>query len=186
VNHVVLLEVNVDVRVGVRGLEILQHYNFTVGAQFFAAAKVLLRQSIRWGMPESANPKARGQHCGARGVQIGVIVSAVDRPERVDHRFQRCIAEPIYIFFQLRPNRQKKRLQPTSAFRMRIRLSGLSKMTPSFLQKQITRRGITRNRSRKAHLTFFCPYSMERRYVRSLPPSLEAEAYICLYTYMLF
>jgi len=122
----------------------------------------------------------------ARGVQIGVIVSAVDRPERVDHRFQRCIAEPIYIFFQLRPNRQKKRLQQTSAFRMRIRLSGLSKMTPSFLQKQITRRGITRNRSRKAHLTFFCPYSMERRYVRSLPPSLEAEAYICLYTYMLF
>src|ERR1700739_5055919 len=49
VNHVSLLEVNVDVRVGVRGLEILQHYNFTVGVQFFAAAKGLLRQSIRRG-----------------------------------------------------------------------------------------------------------------------------------------
>ena len=48
-NHVSLLEVNVDVRVGVRGLEILQHYNFTVGLQFFAAAKGLLRQSIRRG-----------------------------------------------------------------------------------------------------------------------------------------
>src|ERR1700720_3242575 len=47
VNHVSLLEVNVDVRVGVRGLEISQHYNFTVGVQFFAAAKGLLRQSIR-------------------------------------------------------------------------------------------------------------------------------------------
>jgi hypothetical protein len=49
VNHVSLLEVNVDIRVGVRGLEILQHYNFTVGVQFFAAAKGLLRQSIRRG-----------------------------------------------------------------------------------------------------------------------------------------
>src|ERR1700732_5595069 len=47
VNHISLLEVNVDVRVGVRGLEILQHYNFTVGVQFFAAAKGLLLQSIR-------------------------------------------------------------------------------------------------------------------------------------------
>src|SRR5713226_10384830 len=47
VNHVSLLEVNVDVRVGMRRLEILQHYNFTVGPQPLAGAECLLRQSIR-------------------------------------------------------------------------------------------------------------------------------------------
>jgi hypothetical protein len=122
-NHVSLLEVNVDVRVGVRGLEILQRCNFTVGVQFFAAAKGLLRQSIRRGCRKVQAHKravvwlchARlgvvvGQHCGARGVQIGVIVGVVDMPVRVDHRFQRRIAEPIEIFFQLRPGRQKKRV----------------------------------------------------------------------------
>jgi hypothetical protein len=51
-----------------------------------------------------------GQHCGARGVQIGVIVGVVNVPVRVDHRFQRRIAEPIKIVFQPRPGRQKKRV----------------------------------------------------------------------------
>src|SRR5260370_37291085 len=62
VNHVSLLEVNVDVRVGVRGLEILQHYNFTVGVQFFAAAKALLRQSIRRG-GRKVQPHKRAVSC---------------------------------------------------------------------------------------------------------------------------
>src|SRR5208283_5737343 len=47
VNHVGLLEVNVDVRVGMRWLEILQHHDFTVGLQFLGGAECLLRQSIR-------------------------------------------------------------------------------------------------------------------------------------------
>jgi hypothetical protein len=49
VNHVGLLEVSVDVRVGMRRLEILQHHDFTVGLQFLAGAECLLRQSIRRG-----------------------------------------------------------------------------------------------------------------------------------------
>ena len=51
-----------------------------------------------------------GQHCGARGVQIGVIVRVVEMPVRVDHRLQRRIAQPIERCFQLRPGRQKKRV----------------------------------------------------------------------------
>jgi hypothetical protein len=47
VNHVGLLEMNVDVAVGMRRLEILQHHDFTVGLQFFAGVECLLRQSIR-------------------------------------------------------------------------------------------------------------------------------------------
>src|SRR5258707_14346646 len=58
VNHVGLLEVNVDVRVGVRGLEILQHYNFTVGVQFLAAAKGLLRQRVIEPIFEANRPSA--------------------------------------------------------------------------------------------------------------------------------
>jgi len=54
-----------------------------------------------------------GQHCGARGVQIGVIVGVVDMPVRVDHRFQRRIAEPIERFFQLRPGRQRRNVSTT-------------------------------------------------------------------------
>src|SRR5579872_2066946 len=46
VNHISLLEVNKDVRVGMRRLEILQHQDFTVRLQFLAAAECLLRQSI--------------------------------------------------------------------------------------------------------------------------------------------
>jgi len=52
-------------------------------------------------------------------VQIGVIVGVVEMPVRVDHRFQRRIAEPIEIFFQLRPGRQKKRVDYDFARRAR-------------------------------------------------------------------
>jgi hypothetical protein len=46
VNHVGLLEVNVDVRVGMRRLEILQHRDLTIGLQFLAGAECLLRQDL--------------------------------------------------------------------------------------------------------------------------------------------
>src|SRR6266446_2371932 len=91
VNHVGLLEVNIDVRVGMRRLEILQHHDFAVGLQFLAVAECLLRQSIRRECRKVQTEKrtvvwlchARlgvfvGQHCGARGVQIGVIVRVVE------------------------------------------------------------------------------------------------------------
>ncbi len=43
-------------------------------------------------------------------MQIGVIVRVVEMPVRVDRRLQRCIAQPIERFFQLRPGRHKKRV----------------------------------------------------------------------------
>ena len=92
-----------------------------VGLQFLAGAECLLRQSIRRRCRKVQTQKrtvvwlchARlgvfvGQHCGARGVQIGVIVRVVEMPVRVDRRLQRRIAQPIQRFFQLRPGRHKK------------------------------------------------------------------------------
>jgi len=123
VNHVGPLEVNVDVRVGMRRLEILQHHDFTVGLQFLAVLKVCCGKASA-GDAGKCKPKSAlscgsamrvlvfswAQHCGARGVQIGVIVGVVDMPVRVDHRLQRRIAQPIERFFQLRQARQKKRV----------------------------------------------------------------------------
>src|SRR5260370_12318874 len=98
VNHVSLLEVNVDVGVRMRRLEILQHHDFTVGLQFSAAAECLLRQSIR-GRCRNVQTQKRtvvglcharlgvfvGQHGGAGGGQICVIGRVVEMPVRVDH-----------------------------------------------------------------------------------------------------
>src|SRR6185369_12474648 len=47
VNDVGLVKMNVDIGVGMRRLQILQHQDFTVGVQYFAIAECLLRQGIR-------------------------------------------------------------------------------------------------------------------------------------------
>jgi len=95
-----------------RRLEILQHHDFTVGLQFLANAECLLWQSIRRRCRNVQTQNrtvvwlchARlgvfvGQHCGARGVQIGVVVRVVEMPVRVDHRLQRRIAQPSSVSF---------------------------------------------------------------------------------------
>ncbi len=106
-----------------RGLEILQQQDFTVGIQFPASTKCLLRQSIRRRCRNVETQKSTvvrlchtrrgvfvGQHGGASGVQIGVIVRVIEMPVRVDIGFQGRIAQPIERFFQFRPRRQQKRV----------------------------------------------------------------------------
>jgi RHS repeat-associated protein len=84
VNHVGLLEVNVDVRVGMRRLEILQHHDFTVGLRFLAAAA-----KHPQAMPEGADPKA---HCRAALPCASWCFRgpALWRPRRADWRYCPC------------------------------------------------------------------------------------------------
>src|SRR5208282_1036329 len=124
-NHVGLLKMNVDIRIRMRGSNVLERERFAIGLQLVTGSENLLRQGLRGRWVEmQASERAvcssvqdrqimRLGHAllsvfvrkdrGPCGVKMWIVIGMVEVPVGVDDVFHRCAAKAVKSFFEPGP-----------------------------------------------------------------------------------
>ena len=124
-NHVGLLKMNVDIRIRMRGSNVLELEDFAIGSQLVAGSEGLLRQGLRGrGVEMQAGERAVcssiqnrqimllghallrvfvGKDRGACCVKMRIVIGMVEVPMGVDDIFHRSMPKAIESLFELGP-----------------------------------------------------------------------------------